>query len=66
MENIENCERLVYTIPEASELLGISHIHGYLMAKRGELPTIRLGRRIVVPKAAFEKFLENAGCVNRS
>lgn len=54
-------EKLVYTVPEVSELLGISSIHGYLMAKRGELPVIRLGRRIVVPKAALEKLLANAG-----
>jgi excisionase family DNA binding protein len=54
-------EKLVYTIREASVLLGISHIHGYLMAKRGEIPTIKLGKRILVPRAALEKLLANAG-----
>jgi excisionase family DNA binding protein len=58
-------EKLVYTIPEVSALLGISHIHGYLMAKRGEIPTIRLGRRIVVPKVALEKLLDCAGNDNK-
>ena len=54
-------EKLVYTIPEVSALLSVSIIHGYLMAKTGQIPTIKLGRRIVVPKAALEKFLANAG-----
>ena len=54
-------EKLVYSIPEASKLLGVSHIHGYLMAKRGQIPTIKLGRRIVVPKSALLRMLENAG-----
>ncbi len=53
-------EKLVYTITEASALLGISHIHGYLMARRKEIPTIRLGRRILVPKIALEKMLADA------
>lgn len=54
-------EKIIYTIPEVSELLGISVIHGYLMAKTGQIPTIKLGRRIVVPKAALEKMLASAG-----
>jgi len=37
---------------EAGELLGISRASAYGLVARGELPVIRLGRRIVVPKAA--------------
>lgn len=58
---MESNEKLCYSIPEVSKLLGISHIHGYLMAKRGELPVIHLGRRMVVPKSALEKMLLEAG-----
>ena len=54
-------EKLVLTVPEAGEMLGISRAQSYLMVKRGVLPVIKLGRRIVVPKAALEKMLENAG-----
>ena len=58
---MEEIERLTYTIEEAGAALGLSRPSAYLAAKRKELPTIRLGRRIVVPKAALEKMLANAG-----
>jgi len=54
-------EKLVLTVPEAGEMLGISRAQAYLMVKRGVLPVIKLGRRIVVPKVALEKWLANAG-----
>ncbi len=37
------------TVEEAGELLGISRRSAYRAASRGELPTLRLGRRLVVP-----------------
>ncbi|MGH9169716.1 MAG: helix-turn-helix domain-containing protein [Acidimicrobiales bacterium] len=43
--------RLVLSVSEAAELLGISRDLAYDLAARGELPTLRLGRRIVVPRA---------------
>ncbi len=56
-------EKLVLTIPEAGERLGISRAQAYLMAKRGVLPILHLGRRQVVPIAALNRMLENAGAV---
>lgn len=46
-------ERLVYTVSEAGELLGISRAFAYELVARGELPVIRLGRRCLVPKVAL-------------
>jgi excisionase family DNA binding protein len=46
-------ERLVYTVAEAGELLGISRAFAYELAARGDLPVICLGRRRLVPKAAL-------------
>jgi excisionase family DNA binding protein len=46
-------DRLVLTVAEAGQLLGISRAFAYELVARGELPVIRLGRRIVVPKAAL-------------
>jgi excisionase family DNA binding protein len=46
-------ERLVYTVAEAGELLGISRAFAYELVARGELPVICLGRRRLVPKAAL-------------
>jgi len=45
--------RLVFSVAEAGELLGISRAFAYDLVARGDLPVIRLGRRIVVPKAAL-------------
>jgi len=46
-------ERLVLTVAEAGELLGISRAFAYELVARGELPVIRLGRRRLVPKRAL-------------
>jgi excisionase family DNA binding protein len=46
-------ERLVFTVAEAGELLGISRPFAYELVARGELPVIRLGRRRLVPKVAL-------------
>jgi excisionase family DNA binding protein len=51
-------ERLVYTVPEAGGLLGLSRNASYQAAKRGEIPTIRVGGRLIVPKVAFHRMLE--------
>ena len=55
-ENSVVCETC--TVPEAGKILGIGRNAAYDAAKTGELPTIRLGRRIVVPKAALKRLLE--------
>ena len=47
--------RKVYTVPEVAEQLGISRAAGYQMAKQQVFPTIRFGRRVVVPKERFEE-----------
>jgi excisionase family DNA binding protein len=39
------------TVERAGELLGISRRSAYRAAASGELPTIRLGRRLLVPSA---------------
>ena len=49
--------RLVYEVPEAGALLGLSKNASYEAAKRGDFPTIRLGKLIRVPKAAFHDLL---------
>ncbi len=46
---------LVLSVPEAAELLGISRTLAYELVVRGELPSIHLGRRVVVPRAALYK-----------
>src|ERR1700728_3749229 len=50
-------ERLVYTVAESGEMLGISRAFAYELVARGELPVIKLGRRRLVPKAALIAFI---------
>jgi excisionase family DNA binding protein len=47
----------VLTIPEAAALLRVSTRTLYAAAARGEVPAIRIGRRLVVPGAALERLL---------
>jgi excisionase family DNA binding protein len=49
---------LVYDVPEAGALLGLTRNGSYEAAKRGDIPTIRIGGLIKVPKAAFHRMLE--------
>lgn len=37
------------TVAQAADLLGLSRSGAYRAASRGELPTVRFGRRIIVP-----------------
>ena len=50
-------ERLVYTIPEAGRLLGLSRNSAYAAALRGDIPTLEIGRRRLVPKIPFHRLL---------
>ena len=50
-------DRLTYTVDEAAQLLGISRNSAYEAARTGDLPTIRLGRRILVPRSRLEELL---------
>ena len=55
-QKIEPLE-LVYAVSELSKALGISQSHGYKVVREGLVPSLRLGRRIVIPKAALDRFL---------
>jgi excisionase family DNA binding protein len=50
--------RVTITVGEAAEMLGISRTSAYLCARRREIPTVRLGRRVLVPLVRFMAMLE--------
>ena len=56
-------ERRTLTVEEAGRLLGISRNTSYALARSGAIPTIRLGRRLLVPKVAFDRMLESTASV---
>jgi excisionase family DNA binding protein len=47
----------VLTLNEVASILRISRGSAYEAARRGEIPTIRFGRRLVVPADVLEKML---------
>ena len=49
--------RLTVSVEEAASMLGISRALAYTLVNRSELPSIRLGRRRVIPLAALERVL---------
>lgn len=49
--------RLTITVPEAAKRLGIGRNQGYAAAACGDIPIIRIGKRMLVPIAAFEAML---------
>ena len=54
-------QRLTMTVEEAAVVLGISRATAYDAMSRGEIPCIRIGRRILIPKVALERLLDGAG-----
>jgi excisionase family DNA binding protein len=48
------------SVPEAADVLGISRAFAYALVARGDLPSLRLGRRVVVPRRALEQLIEQA------
>jgi len=51
-------DKLTLSIEEAAKVLGIGRNLCYERVKTGEIPVIKIGRRLLVPKKALEKLLE--------
>ena len=45
------------SVPEAGQALGISRQSAYQAARTGELPTVKIGRRLLVPRRALDRML---------
>ena len=48
---------LTYEVPEAGAMAGLGRNASYEAAKRGEIPTIGLGRLLRVPKKKWDAIL---------
>ena len=48
----------VTSVEAAAEMLGVSRNTAYEGIKLGQIPAIRVGRRLVVPLDALERLLE--------
>lgn len=49
--------RRTLTVPEVASILGISVRHCYDVIREGQLPSLRLGSRVLVPADQLEKLL---------
>ncbi len=58
---IKERDEWVISVVEAGRRLKLGKNGAYLAAKRGEIPTIKVGSRLRVPVAAFERLLAEAG-----
>ena len=54
---LDPAETPTVTVPQAARFLGISRGSGYEAARTGDLPTIRMGRRLLVPTARLLEML---------
>ncbi len=52
--------RQTTTITEVAKVLGIGRNQAYEAARRGDIPTIKIGKRLLVPLAALERMLQKA------
>lgn len=57
--------KLTYSVPEAGALIGLSRNAAYEAAARGDLPILKIGGRIFVPRAALHQMLEAVGADHR-
>ena len=51
----------VYTVEETARLLRIGRSAAYEAVRRGQIPALRLGRRLRVPRRALEELLDGSG-----
>lgn len=51
-------QRAMVHLPEAAEILTIGRSLAYEAAKAGDIPTLRFGKRLVVPTSWLKRMLE--------
>jgi len=51
-------DKKTYTVTEIQDILGISQSTAYLLIKRGEFHSVKIGRHIRVSKTSFDAWLD--------
>lgn len=59
-------KRATLTVPEAGQVLGIGRNASYRAAANGEIPTLTIGRRILVPTARLLELLGETDAGSRT
>lgn len=53
--------KLTLTVKETAQMLGLSRNSVYQGIATGEIPHIKVGKRILIPRLALERILAEAG-----
>ena len=53
-------DKKTLTVDEAAKFLGVGRGTAYEAVRRGEIPVVRIGKRLLVPVAALERLLAEA------
>ena len=56
-----NSEKMILTVKETAQMLGLSRNSVYQGVLTGEIPCLKVGKRILVPRKALEDLLGSAG-----
>jgi len=51
-------EKLLLTMSEAAALMGCSRAHLYNLINKGEIPVVRLGRSVRIPRKWLEQWVD--------
>jgi excisionase family DNA binding protein len=51
-------DRELLTVEETQHILGIGRSKAYEMIRRGELPALRMGRLVRIPRGALRRWIE--------
>ena len=57
---MEEGKKQVLTVMEAADLLGISRNTAYEAVAKGQIPSVKIGKRYLIPVVAFERMLQSA------
>lgn len=58
--------RLLHSIPETTELLGVGRTLIYSLIARGELDRVKLGNRAMVTRASIQRLIDADGTGKRN
>jgi excisionase family DNA binding protein len=60
MDEHGTARRETLTVEEAGRVLGLGRAAAYAAVRRGEIPSLRFGRRVLVPREALDRMLAGA------
>jgi excisionase family DNA binding protein len=57
-------EPVVLTVDEVAGILRISRASAYEACRRGDIPTLKIGRRVLVPRKGLDRLIAGDGAVS--